>query len=118
MRDNPMSIEVQRSADSVVMIVNGELDLATVPDLQRSLDEIGIEGDVIVDCAGIEFMDSTGLNLLVTRAKSMRQAGGSLRLRHVSEPVYRILKLSGLISLIEQVGPAQATPRQAAASGY
>lgn len=99
------------------MIVDGELDLATVPVLQGKFDEIGIDRHVIVDCAGIEFMDSTGLNQLVTRAKAMRQAGGSLRLRHVSEAVHRILKLSGLIGLIEQIGSRPEAAWHAAASG-
>lgn len=114
---NPISIEVKDVGSTTVVIVDGELDLATVPLLKANLDEIGVDHDVIVDCAGIEFIDSTGLNLLVTQATVMRKAGGSLRLRHVSDPVQRILKLSGLVGLIEQVGPRRHFSRPTPSSG-
>lgn len=107
MPDNRICIEVLHIDDTAVMTVDGEIDLATAPLLKEALERLDDGQHVVVDCAGMEFMDSTGLNLLVTQAKRVRQAGGSLHLRHTSPAAQRILKLSGLSGLIEPVGSRQ-----------
>lgn len=70
-RDEPL-IEVSTNGDAVVVRLGGELDLSNAAVVRRGLlDAVdGAAGRVIVDLAGVEFMDSTALaTLLEARAR-------------------------------------------------
>jgi anti-sigma B factor antagonist len=51
---------------------------------------------IVVDCAGVAFMDSSGLNALLTALRRQEDGGGELRLRDPSPAVARLLGLTGL----------------------
>lgn len=79
-----------------VLKISGELDVATAPDLQSALEGLtGTPGDIRLDVSGLEFMDSSGLKVLVFAARSLGERG-RLVLVHPSPPVARVLELSGL----------------------
>jgi anti-anti-sigma factor len=76
--------------------VAGEVDLATVPELQEALDRTDEAPDPLaVDLRGVEFMDSTGLQLLLVFLG--RRAGRPWTLRP-SEAVKRVCDVSGVSS--------------------
>ena len=54
--------------DCVVVVVRGDVDIFTAPGFRRALDEAGAActGTVVVDLAGVGFMDSTGFGQLVS----------------------------------------------------
>lgn len=94
-------MHVTRRDDTVVVTVSGEIDLGTASVLSAALDQLAPDQDVVVDCAAVEFIDSTGLHLIVTQSQRMSDAGGSLRLRHTSFPVRHVVEITGLIQLFE-----------------
>ena len=60
----------------------GEIDLQTAPDLRTALHEeiAAAAGEVVVlDCVGMDFIDSTGRGVLVGALKIARHGGGDLR---------------------------------------
>jgi anti-anti-sigma factor len=77
----------------VVRLV-GDLDMATAPILKAALDGIG--EPVIFDCAELEFVDSSGLNIFAAAASN-----GGATLRNVSDRLRRTLKITSLESLCE-----------------
>lgn len=97
----PIRIERTRLPGAVTLIVEGELDAASSPVLRAVLEEFGTDDHVVVDCGGVEFIDSTGLNMVVVQAKRLLEHGGSLRLRNASPAVRHVLELSGLVRLVE-----------------
>ena len=97
-------MSVSRHDDLVVVTVAGEIDLGTAPVLRSALDQLTPGQHVVVDCAGVQFIDSTGLHLIVTQSQRMSEAGGSLRLRHTSFPVRHVVEITGLIQLFENDG--------------
>jgi anti-sigma B factor antagonist len=99
--DQTLGVEVVHRDDVVVVTVTGEIDLDTAPVLQAVLDNLAPDRHVIVDCADVHFIDSTGLQLIVSQLKRMSEAGGSLRLRHTSFPVRHVVEITGLIQLFE-----------------
>jgi anti-anti-sigma factor len=100
---NPVPFEVSVSdLDHGVQAISvrGELDLSTAADLERPLEEV-LErghGPVLVDLSECEFIDSTGIALIV-RARQRLQSDG--RGRHLvvcsyNDQVRRVLDITGL----------------------
>jgi anti-anti-sigma factor len=83
----------------VVLNLDGELDLATVPLLQEHLDRaMCSRAAVVIDLAGLGFIDSSGLHVLVRADRQLRASGGQLVLLGGSRAVYRVFELTGLDS--------------------
>lgn len=104
MSDEGISIDMSNDGDVVVVSVSGEIDLVSVPRVQTVLDTIDPAASVIIDCARLHFMDSTGLHLFVIQSKRLNKNGGSLLLRNTSFPVRHIVEITGLIELLEPDG--------------
>ena len=96
-----MRVDEFRVDGIVVLMVEGDVDVSTAATLGTALDEIGSNQHVVVDCSGVTFMDSTGLDVLLVQSKRMRHSGGWLHVRHASQPVLRIVHVAGLGELIE-----------------
>jgi anti-anti-sigma factor len=90
-------IEIVEREDAVVLILNGEIDLATASVLEEKLSivEAREPANVIVDLDHVSFMDSTGLQVLVAHTLS-RQNGHRVRLTKGSPQVQRLFEVSGL----------------------
>jgi anti-anti-sigma factor len=78
--------------------VEGELDLATAPQLQAALLSEAEPGDLKLDCIGLRFMDSQGVRTLL-RVASARPPGGQLVLQRLTPEVRRIAELVQLGSI-------------------
>ena len=87
---------------AAVVFVSGELDLSTAPELSRSLVTVLDQHPqaLTLDLAGVEFIDSTGLTLLVRTSKRLQEHDGALRLTSPTPPVRRVLELVGLDTLL------------------
>jgi anti-sigma B factor antagonist len=76
----------------------GEIDLSTSPVFKQRIYEIIESGkrDVIVDLNGLDFMDSTGLGVLVAALKKTRMEGGSIRLICSKNNIMKVFTITGL----------------------
>jgi anti-sigma B factor antagonist len=94
--------EVVWQRSEAVVVVNGELDLATSPRLAACIDEVADHhaGDVVVDLAGVSFLDSSALRVLV--AAHLRLADGDRRLvvRQPSDATRSVLTVAGLLTTL------------------
>jgi anti-anti-sigma factor len=100
------SIERRQEGDRLLVVVRGELDLATAPELERVLLEALDRGDrVLLDVRDLGFMDSSGVRVLVTA--HARTGGGGERFAVVrpgqGTEVARIIDVSGLDSELRLV---------------
>ena len=107
MEDHGIRVDSFRVDRIVVVMVEGDVDVDTADTLRRTLDEIESDQHVVVDCSGVTFMDSKGLDVLLVQSRRMLHAGGWLHVRHASLPVLRIAEISSLGRLIE---PEAADP--------
>jgi anti-anti-sigma factor len=75
----------------------GELDIGSAPKLERALLEGRAPGDrVVLDLSGLEFIDSTGLRVIVHAVSAAAADGWELRLRHGRRAVRRVFEISGV----------------------
>lgn len=85
--------------DEVVLRVSGEVDLNTAGELQ-SAGEQAIQmyerRRLVVDLAGVGFMDSTGLGALVSLRNLIGEQGGTIALANVPAEVAKLLKITAL----------------------
>ena len=82
------------------MIATGEIDLYTAPRLQSELAAViasaAPAARVIVDMSGVDFCDSTGMNVLLSCLRQARERGGELELAAPRPAVRKILSVTGL----------------------
>ncbi|MFH8342345.1 STAS domain-containing protein [Streptomyces sp. AM6-12] len=99
----PDGLAVGRAAHdgAVVVTVTGEVDHRTAGVLRRALMPVatGAAPHTVADLAGVGFMDSSGINVLIA-AHQAHEPDGWLRLAGVRRPVLRTLELVGLTDLI------------------
>lgn len=81
-----------------VITVNGEIDVYTAPKLREKLINLVEEGSyqLIADMEGVEFLDSTGLGVLVGGLKRVRAHDGWIDLVCTQNRILRIFKITGL----------------------
>ena len=97
--DKPLDVAVQRHDGTTVVVVSGEIDMATAPKLRAHL--VTAKGHVIVDLRAVSFLDSSGIAALVDARKRLTDAGGNLLLRKPEGIVRRALEIIGLAGWIE-----------------
>jgi anti-sigma B factor antagonist len=83
-----------------------EIDAASVPHVERELSELRAAGfdDIVVDLRSVTFMDSAGLHLLLRWHRAARASGWRLRLLEGSQPVRRLIELTGTAKVFDLVG--------------
>lgn len=80
------------------MVVRGDIDLATAPMLSTVLNDAVWQGKgpVVVDLSRVEFMDSTGLHLLLNALRRLTRSGRALELVGAGDGVLRTIRGSRL----------------------
>jgi anti-sigma B factor antagonist len=97
-RQVELNVSSTSQGGHAVVTASGELDLYTAPRLQTVLASLLRErvDRVVVDLSGIEFCDSTGMNVLLSAMKRLKEQGGTLELAAPRPAVRRILQVTGL----------------------
>jgi anti-sigma B factor antagonist len=103
-------VERSRRGEAVVVAPTGEIDLATVDAVREQiLAARGEASRVVLDLRGVDFLDSTGLRLIVEAQRDAEQEGWALVVVRAREPVQRLLDIAGLSSRLTVVDdPAEA----------
>ena len=93
-----LSLETRQENDRTVIEVGGEIDVYTAPKLRERIIELVDEGQyhLVVDLEKVEFLDSTGLRVLVGGLKRVRGHDGSLQLVCTQERLLKIFRITGL----------------------
>ena len=93
-----LSLSTRTEGDRTVVEVGGEIDVYTAPEAARAARRPGRDGQyhLVVDMEGVDFLDSTGLGVLVGGLKRVRAHDGSLRLVCTQERILKIFRITGL----------------------
>ena len=86
-------------AAGAVVVVSGELDMASAPLFRAALEDAEPRGGrIVLDMAGLTFMDSSGRRERV----AFQNSGHVVDIRDASEPVKSVLKMAGLEDALHQ----------------
>ena len=93
-----LSLSTRPEGDKTVVEVGGEIDVYTAPRLREQLVDLVAEGKyhLVVDMEKVDFLDSTGLGVLVGGLKRVRAHDGSLRLVCTQDRILKIFRITGL----------------------
>ncbi len=94
-------LRAENDGETLVFALNGSLDLATAPTVRAALlDAIEKSNhNLIVDLSQLEFLDSTGLGVLIGAHRRTAEHHGTFRLVISNGPISRLLNITGLIAV-------------------
>ena len=112
-----LDLNVRKEGDHSVLEVAGEIDVYTAPKLREQLIELVSDGSyhIVVDLEKVDFLDSTGLGVLVGGLKRVRNHDGSLQLVCTQEKILKIFRITGLTKVFpihSSVGDATSAPAE------
>ena len=91
-------LAIELSAEGQV-VISGRLDASQAATAQAFMDKL--DGQVVLDCTGLEYLSSAGLGVLLKTQKRLMAAGGQMRLVGVSRHVRDIFTYSGFDQIFE-----------------
>jgi anti-sigma B factor antagonist len=93
-----LSLSDRAEGDCMVVEVGGEIDVYTAPRLREKLVDLVGAGNyhLVIDMEHVDFLDSTGLGVLVGGLKRVRSNDGSLRIVCTQERLLKIFRITGL----------------------
>jgi anti-sigma B factor antagonist len=88
-------------ASSDTVVVRGEIDMATAPQLRDLLEELVSGGSqrIVLDCRDLEFLDSSGIGVLVAARNRMGDAGEMV----IDSPTPHVLKVLEITGVSEHL---------------
>jgi len=98
-----MNVTVEALPKGVLLVVEGQVDMHTSPELRVKLRE-NLEkkmNPLVVDLTKVQFIDSSGLATLIEALQAVGKYGGRLRLCGLAPAVKNLFKLSNLISIFD-----------------
>ena len=98
-----MSVEILHEKRNMTAAITGEIDHHAAADIRMEIDgelERTTPEVLTFDMSGVTFMDSSGVGLILGRARALKQWGGKVRITDPSERAEKILRMSGLGALI------------------
>jgi anti-sigma B factor antagonist len=106
------NVSSRSQGDHAIVIVSGEIDLYTAPRLHSELAAViasaAPASRVIIDLSGVEFCDSTGMNVLLSCLRQVQERGGKLELAAPRPALRKILQVTGLDSVFTVVNEPTA----------
>jgi anti-sigma B factor antagonist len=89
-------LDIESHAGDRRLRLEGDIDSHTAGDLEAALAALGTSGEVLLDVAGVGFIDSSGLRVVVSVNAALVDAGHALRIRGASPAVVRLVEITGL----------------------
>ena len=98
-----MKTTIEQLEDKFLVTLDGELDTAAAEDVEKALQTLySTNGlDVIIDCANLEYIASSGLRILISILKGAIAGGSKVVLKGLNDDIKDVFKLTGFISLFE-----------------
>ena len=95
-----MTIEIKKTEAETIIEIVGRLDTTTAPALDKAInEEIGDTKNLVLDVAGMEYISSAGLRVLLGAQKKMQKIG-SMKVVNVCEEVMEVFEMTGFADIL------------------
>jgi len=104
-----VNYSIKKEKNCLLVAIFGEIDISITDslreDIDRALDNYG-SVQLVIDLSGVDFIDSSGLGVILGRYKRLAGKGGKVILAGARPQVKKVLELSGLLNLMEEYNSA------------
>lgn len=96
-----LKIDVEEKEGATLLRLDGEVDVYTAPKLKSQIIDLVDQGKfkIVVDLERVDFMDSSGLGVLVGGLKRVRSHDGAISLICSQENILKIFRITGLVKI-------------------
>jgi anti-anti-sigma factor len=97
-----MEVKIQQEATETVVYINGRVDTVTASNLEMKVSPLFKESGItlVFDCAGLEYVSSSGLRIILTAHKMVSATGGKFILRNLNKEVRQVIDLTGFSRIL------------------
>lgn len=94
--------EIRSAGNAALVVLAGELDVSTVGQLYSELAELTRAGvsHVTLDLSALDFLDSTGVSVIIAEHKRVQAMDGGLTILTPSRSVRRVFEITGLVDYL------------------
>ena len=100
-----MGVKIEKADGEVRAFLDGEIDHHCAPSIRNEID-LAVEScrpeNLILDFGEVTFMDSSGIGVVLGRYRRMSESGGKLRMGGMSIYAEKILRMAGVLALLER----------------
>lgn len=98
-----MEINIQKNGDVSILELNGRLDTTNYTEIEKKFDELisNNEVNLVVDCANLNYISSSGLRVLLKSLKAIKAANGRFILCALQDNIQEVFEISGFSSIFE-----------------
>ena len=97
-----IKVELKKDGEAAIAFIQGDIDHHTAKEIREQIDEY-IQGNraklLKLDFSQINFMDSSGIGLIMGRYKIMKMLNGNVKVINLPTHLKRLIKISGLLGL-------------------
>ena len=94
-----MGVTISKDNGSAIALLEGDIDHHTAKNIRETIDayaENERPSMLKLDFSGIQFMDSSGIGLIMGRYRLMKLLGGELKIINLPQHIEKVIKLAGL----------------------
>src|ERR1700733_15634328 len=98
-----MEAQIEEKGDVVVVSVQGRLDAASSPQLEKKINSIIESGHfkLILNFAGVDYLSSAGMRLMLSTSKKLKHLEGKVVACNLNDEVLEIIKMAGFHQVLE-----------------
>ena len=98
-----MEVLINEEGGALVCTLRGRLDTPSSQEVMRQIQPLLDQADreIILDCAELEYISSSGLRILLTIRKETGRKGGKLVIRGIRETIRQVFLMTGFYNLFE-----------------
>ena len=96
----------EKKKNTLTVRLTGELDHSVAAGIRAEVDELILDPRIrrlVFDLSDLEFMDSSGIGLIIGRYKLMARRGGRVAVKNADRRMDRIFQMAGLYELVERL---------------
>lgn len=94
-----MSVEINVTGEVVTAFLSGDLDHHSARFMREAIDsavELNMPTLLILDFEGVNFMDSSGIGLVMGRYRNLAKTGAQMHITGACASIYKVFKLAGI----------------------
>lgn len=94
-----MTINKTQDASILTIAIEGRIDTTTAPELEKEIDAIADITELVLDFAGVDYISSAGLRVILKAQKLMNQLG-KMKLVNVKDDVMDVFDITGFLDIL------------------